>query len=130
MRTEQLLHRLQLEAAAESERAWRQRNYEAAHPTVTAQAVEEQKISRICTLRKQAAEARFQLELDQQLETESTKCLEATMKLRESRLTPAERKAGAEETRRGQILFAKLIPELSPSWREEATAAFRNKKLG
>jgi len=80
-------------------------------------------------LRKSTAEVRFQLELDHQLETESKKNLEATMKLRESRLTPAERKARAEETSRGRKLYSRIIPELAENWREEATAAFKNKKL-
>ena len=120
---------MQLQAQAADELAWRKRKYEAAHPTVRAEVVEEQKLDRLVNLRKKTAEARFQLELDHQLETESKKNLEAMMKLRESRLTAEERKARDEETRRGQILLSRVIPELSPSWREDATRAFKEKRL-
>jgi|ERR1700688_1789262 hypothetical protein len=129
MRTESLLRKLQLQEQAAAELAWRKRKYEASHPAVTAEVVEEQKLDRLVNLRKKTAEIQFQLELDRQLETESKKNLEATMKLRESRLTPAERKAREAETLRGQILFSKLIPELSPTWRQQASESFRNRKL-
>jgi hypothetical protein len=129
MRTENLLRKLQLQAQAADELACRKRKYEAAHPTVTAEMIEDQKIRQISNLRKNTAEVRFQLELDRQLETESKKHLEATIRLRESRLTPAERKARAEEARRGRKLYSRIIPEVSEDWRDDATAAFKNKKL-
>ena len=128
MRTEQLLHKLQLQAAAESEREWRQRRYQAAHPTVTAQAIQDQKISQIANLRKETAEAKFQLELDRQLEAETRKNLAATMKLRESRLTAAERKARAEETSRGRKRKARspLLPvAINPCRRPNKNPQFR-----
>jgi hypothetical protein len=59
MTTEELLLKLQLQAAADSEREWRQRDYEAAHPQVTAQAMDDVKISQISNLRKRAAEAEY-----------------------------------------------------------------------
>jgi hypothetical protein len=120
---------MQLQAVDASRELRRQQREKAVHPTVTAEMIEDQKIRQLSNLRKQTAEAKFQLELDKQLETESKRCLAATMKLRESRLTAAERKARDEETRRGQILFSRLIPELSPSWREDASRAFKEKRL-
>src|ERR1700692_4597230 len=100
MKTEQLLHQLQLEAAAESERAWRQRRYEAAHTKVNPKVIEDQKLNQIRSLQKETAEAKFHLELERQLKAETKRNLAATMKLRESRLTPEERRLRAAETRR------------------------------
>src|ERR1700719_1829041 len=107
MRAENLVRKLQLQAEAVSERAWRQSLYESEHPTASCEAVEkQQKLDRLANLRKKTKEIQFQLELDRQLKIESQRNVEATMKLRESRLTPAERKEREEETRRGQILFS------------------------
>jgi hypothetical protein len=44
-------------------------------------------------------------------------------------LTAEERRLRAEETRRGQILFSRVIPELHPDWRIHAAAEFNAKKL-
>jgi hypothetical protein len=129
MRLQRLLDKMQWQAEA-ARREQREREREkAAHPTVTPEMIADQKIRQISNLRKQTAEAKFQLQLDKQLEAESKKNLEATTKLRESRLTPAERKARAEETSRGRKLFSRIIPELAETWREEATLFFKNRKL-
>jgi hypothetical protein len=50
---------LNCQAAQASERAWLQGKYKASHPTVTAEMIEDQKISQISNLRKQTAEAEF-----------------------------------------------------------------------
>ena len=91
--------------------------------------LEDQKLNQIRYLRKETAEAKFQLELDRQLQAETKKNLAATMKLRQSRLTSEERRLRAAETRRGQILFSRLIPELHPDWKRLAQEEFLAKKL-
>ncbi len=129
MRAENLVIKLQLDALAASEREARQKRYESAHPTVSDEVVKQQKVDRLVNLRKKTKEVESQLELDRQLETESKKNLEATMKLRESRLTAQERRLKAAEIRRGQILYSRVIPELHPDWRQQAQEEFLAKKL-
>lgn len=119
MKAERLLQKLQLQAAVASERERQERRYEAAHPTVKPEVQEDQKISRICNLRKRTNDIRFQLELDKQLKLEEEKLLKASVELREANMTSAERKARAEEVRRGQILFSRLVPENHPDWRQQ-----------
>lgn len=79
MRAENLVIKLQLQEQAADELAWRKRQYEAAHPTVTPELVKAQKLDRLDSLRKKTEEIQFQLELDRQLKAESKKNLEATM---------------------------------------------------
>src|ERR1700730_16946064 len=127
MKAERLLQKLQLQAAVASERERQQRKYEAAHPTVTQHMRIDQGISMICHLKDKTDEIRMELEVGKRLKAQEKKYLKAAMELREARLTPAERKAREAETLRGQRLFARVIPELSPTWREDATAAFKAK---
>ena len=91
MKIEQILAKMQLQAAEESRQQRQRQREESAYPTVTAGMLEDQKLNQIRYLRKETAEAKFQLELDRQLQAETKKNLAATMKLRESRLTPEER---------------------------------------
>jgi hypothetical protein len=49
--------------------------------------------------------------------------------LREANLSAEERRLRAAETRRGQILFSKVCPELHPEWRQHAQEEFLAKKL-
>ena len=90
---------------------------------------EEFNVRQLRLLRKRTTDINRQLELDRQLKLEKEKLLQASLKLREINMTAAERKARDEEIQRGRLLFSRIIPELSPNWREEATRAFRNKKL-
>ena len=84
----------------------------------------------LCNLRKRTNDIRFQLELDKQLKLEEEKLLRASMELREANMTSAARKARDEEVHRGQLLLSPVVcRELSPDWRADATAEFRNRKL-
>jgi hypothetical protein len=126
---EKLVAKLELQEEREWEKRCEQKKQEALHPKITDEAKNEQKISMLCQLRKRTADIHYQLELDRQLTLEKDRLLQASMKLREANLTSLEGKARSEEIRRGQILFSKVIPGLSPNWREEATLAFKNKRL-
>jgi hypothetical protein len=46
------------------------------------------------------------------------------MALREANVTVAEKQARAEETRRGQILFSRIVPENHPDWRLQENSNF------
>ena len=76
------------------------------------------------SVRARTAEIEMELDLRKQVELEQERNLAARMKLREANRTPAEKKAQAEETRRGQILFSRIVPENHPDWRAMATAEF------
>jgi hypothetical protein len=119
MRVERLLAKMQLQAEEADRQQRQQRRYEAAYPTLKPEVQEEQKLDRLCNLRKQTADINFTLELDRQLEAESKRNLVATMKLRESRLTAEERKARDTETRRGQILLSRVVLENHPDWKQQ-----------
>ena len=53
------------------------------------------------------------------------------MALREANMTAAEKQARAEETRRGQILFSRIVPENHPDWRlqENSNLAFYREQI-
>jgi hypothetical protein len=70
-------------------------------------------------LRSHTAEIEMELSLRDKVEVESKRNLEARMKLRAANLTPAERKAQAEEIRRGQIAFSHVVAEAHPGWRTQ-----------
>jgi hypothetical protein len=84
---------------------------------------------RINTIRSKTASIHSKLALKREWEAESAKYLAASMELRTAQLTNADKKAQAEETRRGQILYSRLAPELHPEWREHAQAEFSRRKL-
>jgi hypothetical protein len=62
MKAEMLLAKIQAQAELEWDRQWQQRKQEALHPKLTAEVMEDQKLSRICNLRKRTNEIRFQLD--------------------------------------------------------------------
>ncbi len=78
-------------------------------------------------LRARTAEIEEELELRTQVEHERERCRKAERALRAANLTMAERKAHDAEIRRGQILFANVVPENHPDWRAMATAEFLSK---
>ena len=130
MRAAKLLQRLEDEAHLAFSRNWKARNEEIVRlNTRQPPSREEQKRSRLLRLQKETNEILDELELDKQVETESRRYLEAHLRQRKANQTVAEKKAQAEETRRGQILFSRVVAEKHPRWREDASEAFRNEKL-
>jgi hypothetical protein len=79
---------------------------------------------KLSQLRAQTAEIERELDLRERVEVESQRHLAATLKLRTANRTPAEQKAYDAEVRKGQILFANIVPENHPDWREHARAEF------
>jgi hypothetical protein len=80
----------------------------------------EQSRDRLFRLRKETAEILNGLELARQVETENARYLEARLEQRKANLTPAEKKAQAEEARRFQIYLSQThSPEHHPDWRTQ-----------
>jgi hypothetical protein len=79
---------------------------------------------KLSQLQAQTAEIERELDLRKRVEVESQRHLAATLKLRAANRTPAEQKAYDAEVRKGQILFANIVPENHPDWREHARAEF------
>jgi hypothetical protein len=70
-----------------------------------------------------------ELKLQQEIAVQSERLTKAALALKEANLTAEEKRKRDAETGRVQRLLAKTVcPELSPSWREEATAFFHRKR--
>jgi hypothetical protein len=119
MKAERLLAKLQLQQEMEWEREEHERKRKAANPTVTLDLKVDQAISMIAHLRQKKDDIYAELEMRHQLKYEQASYMRALMELREANLTAEEREARAEETRRGQILYSKVCPELHPDWRQQ-----------
>jgi hypothetical protein len=115
-----LLQKLQGEADIAFQKEWKARNQKvvrlnAKHPPSKT----EQSRARLFKLRKETREILTELELARQVEAENERYLEARLQQRKAKMTTDEKKAQAEETRRGQILFSRVVAENHPDWREQ-----------
>jgi hypothetical protein len=117
MRAEHLHAKLMLEAAQNEERSRYQERLELEERK--AESKSDQCRCKLRELRSKTNSIECELDLRYWVELESQRHLKATMALREANLTVAEKQARAEETRRGQILFRRIVPENHPDWREQ-----------
>lgn len=130
MKVERLLAKLELQAEDEWHLQFKKRNEEALTPKDTKQEDRDRSIRRLCQLRQKTAAIKDELELKEEIEAESKLFLEASAKLREANLTGTDRRERDAESFRVQTVLGRTVcPELSPTWRDEATLAFRNKKV-
>jgi hypothetical protein len=118
MRAEHLHAKLMLEAAQNEERLWYQERL------VLVKARQPESKSDQCRrmlreLQTKTSTIENELRLRREVELESDKHLKVTMAPREANMTVAEKQARAEETKRGQILFSRIVPENSPDWRQQ-----------
>jgi hypothetical protein len=75
---------------------------------------------KLSQLRVQTAEIERELSLRKEVEAESKRHVAAVVKLQAANRTLAEQKAYDAEIRRGQILFANVVPENHPDdWRTQ-----------
>jgi hypothetical protein len=119
MTAEHLHAKLMLEAAQNEERLWHQERLELVK-AVQPQSKSDQCRRKLRELRAKTNAIEGELDLRHRVELESQRHLRATMALREANMTVAERQARAEETRRGQILFSRIVPENHPDdWRHQ-----------
>jgi hypothetical protein len=84
----------------------------------------EQNLAKLCRLERETRTMAAELEIGKRLAAAEKRNSEVKMQLIAANRTVAERKAYDAEIRRGQILFANVIPEAHPDWREHAKAAF------
>ena len=130
MRAERLYEKVMLEAEREADKKWKRDRLDVVQrkttkpPTVT-QSCRKQ----VFELRAKSEAVYEEIYQRKLLQIAQEQLTRANLALMQASRTPQERKEQEEETLRGRILFSKIIPELSPTWREEATLAFRNKKL-
>jgi hypothetical protein len=118
MNAENLHAKLMLEAAQDEERLWYQERLDLAKAPKP-EAKSAQCMRRLRDLRSKTNAIEWELDLRHRLELEAKRHLKATMALREANMTVAEKQARAEETRRGQILLSRIVPENSPDWRQQ-----------
>lgn len=130
MKAERLWEKVQAQAERKSETDWERQRLEASQPTkVTAEAKLEQGRRQLRQMRASRNAIEDELELKRELKVESDLLLASRMKLRAANLTAEERRLRDEEIRRGQILFARVVPENHPDWRLHCAIYFANKKL-
>jgi hypothetical protein len=119
-----LLEKLEAEAV---EKSWLDRKREAMQPKQVSKA--DTNINKICQLRSRTKEMRFELESNKQVELETKRNQEAAIALYRSNLTPAEKKENYLHMQKMAVPYSSLCAEVSPTWRDEASIAFRNRKL-
>jgi hypothetical protein len=118
MRSEHLHAKLMLEAAQNEERQWYEERLEFAKAPQP-ESKSAQCMRQLRDLRAKTNAIEWELDLRRCVEQEGQRHLKATMALREANMTVAEKQARAEETRRGQILLSRIVPENSPDWRQQ-----------
>jgi hypothetical protein len=127
MTAEALVEKLQLREEPEWLRMEQERRRKARQPKLVGRV--DANLAKIAKLRHQTTEMRFELESNKQLAAATKRHQDASVALYLSNLTPAQQVERDEDARRMAFHYSSLCPELSPSWREEATATFRNRKL-
>ena len=89
----------------------------------------EANISTAAQLRRKTLDMQRELESNRQLAAETKRHQEAALALYRSNSTPAGKKRDDEDMQRIAVHYSSLCAEASPTWREEASIAFRNRKL-
>jgi hypothetical protein len=130
MNAEHLHAKLMLEAAQDGERQWYQKGLELVK-AVKPESKSDQCMRQLRDLREKTNAIERELDLRHRVELESQRHLKATMALREANMTAAEKRARAEETRRGQILLSRIVAENHPCWRlqENSNLAFYRQQI-
>jgi hypothetical protein len=89
----------------------------------------EQKSEKLMEMRRKAAAVEHELKLNQQLEVQSKRLQKANLELYRANQTSKERIELEADTERMASWASQYCKEAGNDWREEATAAFQNKKL-
>jgi hypothetical protein len=127
MKAERLVAKLELQA----EREWlhkeqeRRRTARQQKPLTRAEA----NINKIVQLEKKTFDCHYELATQRMLAVATKQNQDASVALYLANMTPAEKAENENDLRRMAFHYSSLCPELSPSWQEEAAAAFRNRKL-
>ncbi len=129
LQAERLVAKLQLEQEMQWQRKEQERKHRAANPTVTLDHKVDQAVSMMRHLRKKTSDIHVELEMRRRLKAEQERYQEAAAELREANLTAEERGCEPKNVARPNPVLPNLTGADRPSWREEATLAFKNKKL-
>jgi hypothetical protein len=86
-------------------------------------------LSKIAALREKTSQINFEMKTDKLLAAGTKKHQEASLALYLSNLTPEQKREHEDDIRRIAEHYAAICPEVSPAWREQATAEFRNTRL-
>jgi hypothetical protein len=89
----------------------------------------DQNMNKISALRQKTSKINFEMETHKLLATATKDHQEASVACYLTNLTPAERREHDEEMRRMAHYYSGICEEVSPDWREQATAAFRSKRV-
>ena len=87
----------------------------------------QQKNRELRRLESQTATLKAELRVREQLKTAYQRHAELSLQLKEANMTLDERQERDAEIDRMQILFSRVCPEASPSWRQEANLAFKSR---
>jgi hypothetical protein len=127
MTAERLIAKMQLQ----EERDWRQKREEwkrqLAQPKLVSKA--QDNINKAVSLRKRTYEINCELATQEMLATEEKRYQAANLALHRRNMTNSEKLEQDELTYSMGVYYSAICPEISPSWREDATAAFKNRKL-
>ena len=86
-------------------------------------------LSKIAKLRSRTADINDELATNKQLEQATKLNQQARAALYLANLTPEQKREHDEDVQRMAQHYSAICPEASPMWREDATAAFRNRRL-
>jgi hypothetical protein len=89
----------------------------------------DQNMNRIADLREKTQKINFEMETRKLLAAEKKKYQEASVALYLANLSSEQKREHDEDMQRIAHYYSGVCKEASPSWREDATAEFRNKRL-
>jgi hypothetical protein len=89
----------------------------------------DQNMSSIAELREKTSKMNFEMKTDKQLATEKKNYQDASVACYLANLTPEQKRERDEDMRRMAHYYSGICKEVSNSWREDGTAAFRSKRL-
>jgi hypothetical protein len=124
--TVMMLERLESEA---EQKYYEKRRLTAKQLRITAPTELQQKSEKLMEIRRKAAEVEHELKLNQELEVQSKRLQKANLELYRANKTIKDRIELEADTERMASWASQYCKEAGNDWREQATAAFQNKKL-
>jgi hypothetical protein len=124
--TVMLLERLESEA---EQKYYEKRRLTAKQLRFTAPTKLQQKSEKLMEMRRKAAEVEHELKLNQELKVQSKRLQKANLELYRANKTSKDRIELEADTERMASWASQYCKEAGKDWREQATAAFQNKKL-
>jgi hypothetical protein len=98
-------------------------------PTKGPMSKADQNMNKVSALRQKTYQINFEMETCKLLAAETKEHKQASVALYLANLSPVEKREHDEDMNRIAHYYSGICPEASSSWREEARAEFRNKRL-